>query len=89
MPADTPLPPCLNKGELFFASSSELAYVKYPKDPKKQPPHPEALALCAVCHTSTRLVCKADGLRFKDKHTIRLGLRLWLPDERNQLKDTT
>lgn len=68
---------CKDKpGRLFFASYRELA------DPNHDLPHTEAVLICATCPKADRQECATQGIRIHDRHTVRVGLRLWRPDER-------
>lgn len=69
-------PPCKGKGELFFSNRHETI------NPHKSKPYAEAIALCAMC--PYRTPCNTQGVEVRDFHTVRAGLRLWIPKEKRE-----
>ena len=71
--------PCRGLSQLFEATLKEI------KEQKVLNPTGYATAI-NVCRTCPhRKQCAIDGVRWKDRHTVRAGKRLWINQERAEL----
>jgi hypothetical protein len=88
MPKTEAMPPCYGMNEVFLPPL-------YTAAAHSEAHHARAKEVCdgrpevKIKPCPFRKACAEQGLKYEDKHSIRCGLRLWVPEERAQLASIT